>query len=57
LLVVSCLAPVLEVTTWLFAAGSVPLNTYFVYLGKVIIIIRTFTAVFPNSWSVHKLKQ
>lgn len=38
LLVVSCLAPVLEVTTWLFAAGSVPLNTYFIYLGKVVVI-------------------
>ncbi|KDR11312.1 protoheme IX farnesyltransferase, mitochondrial [Zootermopsis nevadensis] len=33
LLVVSCLAPVLEVTTWLFVAGSVPLNVYFVYLA------------------------
>jgi protoheme IX farnesyltransferase len=34
LLGVSCLAPVLQVTTWLFAAGSIPLNAYFMYLGK-----------------------
>lgn len=33
LLVLSCLAPVLEVTTWLFAAGSIPLNAYFMYLA------------------------
>lgn len=32
-LVLSCLAPVLEVTTWLFAAGSIPLNAYFMYLA------------------------
>lgn len=37
LLVLSCLAPVLEVTTWLFAAGSVPLNACFMYLGKIIV--------------------
>jgi protoheme IX farnesyltransferase len=36
-LVLSCLAPVLEVTTWLFAAGSIPLNAYFMYLGKIMI--------------------
>lgn len=36
-LVLSCLAPVLEVTTWLFAAGSLPLNAYFMYLGKIMI--------------------
>jgi hypothetical protein len=39
LLVLSCLAPVLDVTTWLFAVGSVPLNTYFMYLGKVMIML------------------
>lgn len=32
-LVLSCLAPVLDVTTWLFAAGSLPLNAYFLYLA------------------------
>jgi protoheme IX farnesyltransferase len=37
LLVLSCLAPVLEVTTWLFAAGSIPLNACFMYLGKFIV--------------------
>jgi protoheme IX farnesyltransferase len=36
-LVLSCLAPVLDVTTWLFAAGSIPLNAYFMYLGKVVV--------------------
>lgn len=49
-LVLSCLAPVLEVTTWLFAAGSLPLNAYFMYLGKIMISQPvSVTAVFP-SW-------
>ncbi|XP_069689228.1 protoheme IX farnesyltransferase, mitochondrial isoform X1 [Periplaneta americana] len=33
LFVLSCVAPVFEVTTWLFAAGSIPLNGYFMYLA------------------------
>jgi protoheme IX farnesyltransferase len=48
-LILSCLAPVFEVTSWLFAAGSLPLNAYFLYLGKVISQPLSVTAVFP-SW-------
>ena len=34
ILVLSWLAPVLDVTNWMFALGSTPLNVYFLYLGK-----------------------
>lgn len=47
-LVLSCLAPVLGVTTWLFAAGSLPLNAYFLYLGKIMMSQPvSVAAVFP----------
>ena len=35
LMVLSYLAPVLDVTNWWFALASTPLNTYFLKLGKL----------------------
>lgn len=36
----SYLAPILNVTHWWFAVASTPLNVYFLYLGKIVFMLK-----------------
>lgn len=40
----SYLAPILDVTNWWFAGMSTPLNAYFLYLGKFLILFKLLTS-------------